>query len=263
MTGVFAPSTLDRTGAACRALSTLALVLALTACGSDPKLFEQGDDTPAQINAKLGLNYMQQGSYDVALEKLQRALQQNPDLPEAHHYLAELYRQLGNHELAEQHYRRALRISPDDPALQNNFGVFLCDRGRYREAEERFLRASRVPTYKRPHEAFQNAALCALREDDTERAENYFRKALDANPMMPNALYQMARLSYDSGEYLQARAFIQRYSAAARHTPQSLLLALRIERELGNDRAVQRYARQLRENFPDAEETEELGNTDG
>lgn len=238
--------------------AALALLLTLAACGSEPKLFDQGEDSPAQINAKLGLNYMQQGSYDVALEKLQRALKQDPDLPTAHHYIAELYRTLGNPELAEQHYRRALRLSPDDPAVHNNFGVFLCDRGRFDEAEERFLQAAGVPSYQRPDEAYQNAALCALREPDLDQAEKYFRRALEINPVRPNSLYQMARLSYETGEYLQARAFVQRYTAVAPHTPQSLSLALRIERRLGNEAAAERYARQLREKFPEAKEIREL-----
>lgn len=259
-------SRLEAVNATWRAAGTvaaLALLLFLAACSSEPKVFDRDDDSPAAINARLGLNYMQQGSYDVALEKLRRALQQDPKLPEAHHYSAELYRTLGNHELAEEHYRQALKLSPDNPALQNNFGVFLCGRARYDEAEERFLRASRMPSYQRPDEAFQNAALCALRKPDLEKAEKYFRQALDINPVLPKSLYQMALLSYDTGQYMQARGFVQRYAAVAPHTPQSLWLAVRIERRLGNESAAQRHARELREKFPDAEQTAELDESEG
>lgn len=242
-----------------RLFGVLACALLIAACASKPPQTQQGGgESPAQINARLGLSYMQQGSYDVAMEKLKRALEQDPDLPEAHHYIAELYKTIRNTDLAEQHYRRALRLSPNDAALQNNYAVFLCDAGRYAEAEERFVKAARTSGYRRPEEAYQNAATCVLRIPDRARAMAHLRSALDINPLLPGALHQMTQLSFESGEYLQARAFLQRYGAIARHTPQSLWLGVNIERRLGNDAAAADYARQLRQEFPRAEETAKL-----
>lgn len=237
-------------------LSFLVLVLVLSGCAS--KQAQQSAESPAQINARLGLNYMQQGNYEIAMEKLKRALEQDPNLADAHHYIAELYKTIRNGELAEQHYRRALRLSPNDPAVQNNYAVFLCDNRRYDEAEERFLRAARTPAYQRPDEAYQNAATCLLRIPDRERAKAHLRKALELNPLLASALYQMTALSFETGEPLQARAFLQRYEAIARHTAQSLWLGVSIERELGNTAAADDYARQLRRDFPRAEETARL-----
>ncbi len=234
----------------------LMLTMLLAACASKPA--QQSGESPAQINTRLGLSYMQQGNYEVALEKLQRALEQDPNFVDAHHYIAELYKTMRNSELAEQHYRRALRLSPNDAALQNNYAVFLCDDRRYGEAEERFLRAARTRAYQRPDEAYQNAAMCLLRIPDRERAMGHLRKALEINPRLPSALYQMTALSFETGENLQARAFLQRYEANARHTPQSLWLGVRIERALDNTAAAEDYARQLRRDFPRAEETARL-----
>lgn len=241
------------------AAALLALALMLAACASKPP---QGGESSAQINARLGLSYMQQGNYDVALEKLKRALEQDSDLADAHHYIAELYKNLRNTELAEQHYRRALRLTPGDAALQNNYAVFLCDNGRYGEAEERFVRAARTPGYQRPDEAYQNAAMCLLRIPDRDKAKRHLRQALEINPVLASALYQMTVLSFDTGEPLQARAFLQRYEAIARHTPQSLWLGVRIERALDNAAAAADYARQLRNDFPRAEETARLRETE-
>jgi type IV pilus assembly protein PilF len=240
-----------------RLVTMLALALLLAACASN-KPAQQAVESPAQINARLGLNYMQQGNYEVALEKLKRALEQDPNLADAHHYIAELYKTIRNGELAEQHYRRALRLTPNDAAVQNNYAVFLCDNRRYDEAEERFLRAARTPAYQRPDEAYQNAATCLLRIPDRERAKAHLRKALELNPLLPSALHQMTALSFETGESLQGRAFLQRYEAIARHTPQSLWLGVQIERTLGNTAAADDYARQLRRDFPRAEETARL-----
>jgi type IV pilus assembly protein PilF len=233
-----------------------AVALALAACGSQPR--HGSTESPAEINAQLGLRYMQQGDYDVALEKLKRALAENPSLPSAHHYIAELYKNIKNYELAEEHYRKAMALAPNDPAIQNNYGVFLCDRQRYPEAEERFVKAARMKDYQHPDEAYENAGLCALRIPDKGKAEKYFREALNANPLLAPALLEMSALSVDSGEYLQARGFLQRYEAIAPHTAQSLWLGATIEHGLHNPIALADYAKQLREQFPRSEETARL-----
>lgn len=238
--------------------AALAATLVLAACAGSGTPRGTGGESPAQINARLGLNYMQQGNYEVAMEKLERALEQDPNLVEGHHYLAELYRTLRNDDKAEQHYRRALRLAPNDGSLQNNYAVFLCDRGRYGDAEERFVRAARTSGYQRADEAYQNAATCMMRIPDPERAKLHLRQALDVNPLLPSALFQMATLSFDTGEALPARAFLQRFEAVSRHSAQSLWLGVRIERTLDNAPAAADYARQLREQFPRAEETARL-----
>jgi type IV pilus assembly protein PilF len=242
-----------------RTLPLLAvLMFLLVACSSQPRHGE----SPAEINARLGLSYMQQGNYEVALEKLQRALEQDANLPAAHHYIAALYNSIRNFELADHHYRRAIRLSPNDPALLNNFGVFLCEQERFREAEERFVRAAGIPGYQRPEEAWQNAAFCMLRVPDSRKAEDYFRQALAINPLLPGALYQASLLNFESGELMQARAFLQRYEAISRHNAQTLWLGVRIEHALNNLPAADDYARQLREEFPRADETARLRELD-
>lgn len=241
-----------------RPLAIVAALLVLASCSSAPRKFEEQRDTPADINAKLGLNYMQQGDYDTALAKLKRALDQDPNSVAAHHYTAELYKLLNNHEMAEEHYRKALKLDPGDSAIQNNFGVFLCDRKRYEEAERHFMQAVKTASYRRPDEAYENAGLCALRIPDPRRAETHFRRALEINPVLPNSLYQMALLSFNARHYLQARAFIQRYAVIAPATPQSLWVGFRIERALGNDGEAEQYARDLSAKFPKSEEAAEL-----
>lgn len=240
-------------------LAVALLSLLLAACSSKPR---QGGESPAEINARLGLSYLQQGNYDVALEKLKRALEQDSNLPAAHHYIAALYNATRSFDLADQHYRRAIRLSPNDPALLNNYGVFLCEQGRYREAEERFVRAAGIPGYRQPEEAWQNAAMCMLRIPDNNKAEQYFRRALDIKPLLPTVLYQLSQLNHDTGEQMQARAFLQRYAAIAPHSAQTLWLGILIERALDNPSAVDDYARQLREEFPRADETARLRELD-
>jgi type IV pilus assembly protein PilF len=62
----------------------------------------------------------------------------------------------------------------------------------------------------------------------------------------------MASLKYRTEDYLQARAFVQRYLATNKATPDALYLAVRTERALDDDRASEEYANQLLRQFPDS-----------
>jgi type IV pilus assembly protein PilF len=230
----------------------------LLACGAKNTKHEESS-SPAEINAQLGLNYMRQGNIDMALEKLNRAMEQDPKLPAVYHYFGLLYQQLASVDLADQNFKRALSLAPQDASIQNNYGAFLCEQRRYPEAEKLFLSAGGSPDYKRSYEAFENAALCALRIPDRKKAEEYFRRALEISPVQPTSLFQMAKLSYENRDYLKARAFMQRYHAVTRPSPETLVLGMRIERALGDEAAAEGFRRQLSKDFPDAEETKNLG----
>jgi type IV pilus assembly protein PilF len=60
----------------------------------------------------------------------------------------------------------------------------------------------------------------------------------------------MAEVSYRKESFLQARAFLQRYEAAGPVSQESLSLGYRIESQLGDQKAAERYQRELLERYP-------------
>lgn len=233
------------------------LFMGLTACtqstGENRDL--RSPHTAADINARLGLGYLLQGKYDIAMDKLKRALYFDPDLPQAHHYIAELYSRLGQNDLAEQHFKRALDRDGANPSLNNNYGAFLCGINRIDESEKYFKRALDNPLYKVPDETYENMGVCALRKPDKVKAEAHFRKALQLNPKLPTSLYHMAKLSFDEGNHIKTRAYLQRYREVAQPRPETLWLGIQNERILGDKDTVASYSLLLKSRFPDSEET--------
>lgn len=242
-------------------INLLAALLVLAACttssgtvrpGVEPDLAEA-----ARINTQLGIEYLRKGENDLALEKLNKALEQDDDQAMAHSVIAFLYQLRGEASLADRHYRKALSRNDEDPTTLNNYGAFLCGQGEWRKAEKMFLEALDVRSNTAPEDSWANAGTC-LRTHEPKRAENYLREALKVNPRHPNALAQMAELTYDKKDYLRTRAFLQRFQSVARDTPQTLLLAARTERSLGDEQTARAYERRLRKEFPEAKEIDRL-----
>jgi len=220
--------------------------------------YVKADKKAAQLNMQLGLNYMQRGDYETALGKLEKALKQDSRLTSAHHTIAILYQRLGEFDKAEHHFKQAVTFEPSYSEAQNDYGAFLCGQGRYDESVTRFLAAIKNPLYRSPAGAYENAGICANRIPDTARAEQYLRKALQINPRAGKSLLAMAEISYQQGDYLASRAYIERYRNAARWTAQALLQPVKTEHQIGDKDAVASYSNLLRGRFPDSDESKQV-----
>jgi type IV pilus assembly protein PilF len=250
-------------------LLTLLSVCLLSGCGAGSGRTGSSlrQNTPtneaAKANLNLAIEYMRTGSMDRALEKLERAEEADPNYYYTHNIYGLLYQRLGKPDLAERHFKRAITLNGTDSASKNNYGLFLCQNRRYAEAEQIFLEAAANPLYETPAVALSNAGTCAVMNGQDGAAEQHFRKALSLDPQVPAALIQMAELSYRQQNYLSARAYLQRYQSVSRHTPASLLLGIRIERQLGDKNAVSSYEMLLRNNHPDSAEAKQINQTAG
>jgi type IV pilus assembly protein PilF len=216
------------------------------------------DAEAAVANMNLGAGYLRQGRYDLAIERLQRALKQDPRLADAHSTIAIAYDQLGDAGAAEDHYKRATQLEPSNPGAANAYAVFLCRQNRWSDAEPFFKRAVDNPRYPTPEVALANAGVCALNGGDREKAQDNFRAALAKNPTFADALQNMLELSYQDKNFMQARAFLQRYTDVKPATAPVLFMCFNIERQLDNGEAANRCASQLREQFPNSAEVAQL-----
>jgi type IV pilus assembly protein PilF len=225
-----------------------------TNSGSSPP----SEDAAAIANMNLGAGYLRQGRPDLAIERLTRALDQNPRLADAHSTIALAYEQQGVLTQAEEHYRRATQLEPNNPAAGNMYAAYLCRANRWQEAEPLFRRAAGNPIYNTPEVALTNAGLCARSAGDNAKAEEYFRAALNEAPKYADALRNMMDLSYQSENFMQTRAFVQRYLDAQPASPDVLLICFNVEQRLNNRAGADRCASQLRAGFPRSPEVQQL-----
>jgi len=218
-----------------------------------PRSYSISDDAGEQ-NYTLGAQYFKNGSYDLARDRLERAIAFEPKMVKAHTMLALTYAQVGNVRLASESFNRSVRLAPNDQDVRNAYAVFLCGQEEYDEARKQFDRAIEVRENDNPEIMMSNAGVCMANKPDLELAEQYFRQALARRPSYAEALIQLAALKHRTGDSLTARAFLQRYLATTAESAAVLDLAIQIETALGDDRAATDYINRLLRVFPESAE---------
>ncbi|NOR18715.1 MAG: type IV pilus biogenesis/stability protein PilW [Xanthomonadales bacterium] len=236
------------------------MLLLLIGCAStqDEDPWEEGAKRKsAESNTSMGLEYMKRGQYEIALGKLKKAVRDDPGYAPAYTVTAVLYERIGESDLAGVNYKKAFEADRKDGDTNNNYGVFLCKSGDADLAMEHFLKSLEDPFYSTPEVALSNAGSCAMAEEDFAVADEYLRAALKIDPRFPDALINMARLSYRQNNNLKSRAFMQRYEAVTAHDAITLLLAIQIETAAGDRKAASRYLLMLESNFPESDQAAE------
>jgi len=157
-------------------------------------LAEQGYDAPALAGFaraarldpsaitfyNLGTLSMKTGRPADARSAFERALEMQPDYPEAANSLGALLAQSGDVAGAIARFRSALESRPDFPDALNNLGYALFQEGEDEQAHRLFLRALELqPGFP---EAFNNLGILFGQQGDLDRAEGFFRQALEARP---------------------------------------------------------------------------------
>lgn len=241
---------------AVRAIVAVALLWCAVASYAEAPSTASG--TAARLNAQLAVAYLQRGEIAAAREKVEKALKENDRDSAVHTAAALVFERLQDRDQADRHYAEALRLDPKNPELMNNYAVFDCRNGRAAAGQKLFEQAARNPAYTTPEVAYANAGVCARAAGDLAAAEAAFRRALEQRANFPDALLQLADLTFQKGNGLAARGLLERYFQAAPHTADALALAVRVERGLGDATTARRYFDELVNRYPDAVQVREL-----
>ena len=235
------------------------ITLALSACGGGQSNYKRDkadkDIKQASLtNVQLAVGYLRRGKYEIAQEKLYKAIEQDSDNVTAYTTMAFLLMQINKLEEAEEYYLDALDIKENDPELRNGYGTYLCRVRRTNDAMEQFELAYNNPFYKTAYLAHSNAGMCLLQAGKYEPAEKMLRHALKLQPELSTALISMAELAVKTERFMMGRAYVQRYHAINRPSAESLWVQVQVERSLGAEEHYLKAANQLMDAFSDSEQ---------
>ncbi len=246
-----------------RAALVLLLLLAGCAGTGSNSSYDPNANTPARASARIhtelaGL-YYQQAKLGVALNEVGLAMQAEANYPPAFNARGLIHMALREDKEAEADFQQSLKLEPNNSETHNNYGWFLCQRGRPADSIQHFLFALKNPLYTTPDLAYLNAGLCSLKAGNYQDATDYLQRALSLRPGMLQAMVGMAEVSFNQGAFHTAQRYFNEYrSKVDGLSAEHLLLAVRIERALGNRGNAAAYADELRHNYPDATQTKLL-----
>ena len=135
----------------------------------------------AGFHYKFGMNFFNLGFYDKAIEKIQNALKEDPDYPDAHVLLAKIYGLQGKKDQAVMEFLMAIaadeKSEKKDVNIHIEYGHFAVKNGIYDEAKTEF---EAVKTMKPDSGAGDyGLGLLFMAQEKYEEAAKAFKSAID------------------------------------------------------------------------------------
>jgi len=218
------------------------------------------DKDKAKTLTELGTAYYQQGKYEYALENLERALELDDKSGFTYQTLALIQVRKSHPEQARKFFLTAMQLAPEDMNILTNYAVFLYGNNEKDAALVEFKKVVASPFYGNKWTALTYLGRYDLKNKQQRAAEKNFYYALRNNPNYAPALIEMAKIRYAKAEMMSARGFIERYFS---HTGQikpleGLILAIKIERGLGDTKMVANYQLELTRTYPFSDAAEQI-----
>ncbi|MFM2482869.1 type IV pilus biogenesis/stability protein PilW [Celerinatantimonas sp. YJH-8] len=211
----------------------------------------------AQNRLALAINYLRAGDSQLALQNIEQAAKDAPDLIDVDLTRGYFYSYVKQPDKAVAAYQRVLKRQPANGDALNNLGVIQCRENQYSAAEALFRKALNSPGYSALDSTNENAGLCAYRSGEYDKAKSYFLSALAYNAQRPRSLLGLANVLIRQHHYQDARIYLRRYGQVTSTTPSSLLAWIRLTRGEGNLTQQVLWGKELMTRFPDAPETKQ------
>lgn len=244
-------------------LMLLTFVIGFMGCVQQPRLAEPTEEEKrarahqsAKVHTELAGEYFNRGQMEVALEEIDEALKAEPNYAPAHNVFGLINMKLNEDAKAMQNFTQAVKLASDDGEIRNNYGWFLCQRypQLMDQAIEQFSQAINNSLYATPEMALTNAGICEIKRQRYDEAHTYLRKALLKQPNYFSALLALVDLDFQRGKLAEAKSKLTELMQNNSPTPESLLLAIKIEQAAGDQMTVDSYIFQLQKRFPDSNE---------
>jgi tetratricopeptide (TPR) repeat protein len=181
----------------------------------------------AEAHLQLGNIYWQQQEHEgLPIKEYLIAIKLRPDYAEAYYNLGNVYFTQGEHEQAITAYKRAIELKPTYAQAYNGLGNALVDEKLYKEAQEHYKTALRLkPGYseaqynlcvtyiynaqyqkavtackravaqEKDAQAYNNLGNAFFRVGKSDKALQAYRKALEINPRLAEAHFNVAAIN--------------------------------------------------------------------
>jgi len=245
-----------------RLLIVSLVVLSLQACVTveESRFSKKASPEKAVENyTQLGLGYLQKGRPDWARDRLQRALEIDPNDPQANDAMGLVWQTEGELDLAEDSFKKALREDPKFTLARHHLGRLYARMKRYKEARDLLSEVANDRYYNNRVGAYNDMALNFFRMGNSQGAIEAYTQSLRLAPYNVDALVNISTLLFEAQRYDESLKYFDRFDRLVErdqteHTAHSLWLGIKlltIHQQTSRGVAL---AAQLKQRFPDSEE---------
>ncbi|MAE34075.1 MAG: hypothetical protein CMH97_02275 [Oceanospirillaceae bacterium] len=237
-------------------------ILSLQACVTveESRFSKKASPEKAVENyTQLGLGYLQKGRPDWARDRLQRALEIDPNDPQANDAMGLVWQTEGELDLAEDSFKKALREDPKFTLARHHLGRLYARMKRYKEARDLLSEVANDRYYNNRVGAYNDMALNFFRMGNSQGAIEAYTQSLRLAPYNVDALVNISTLLFEAQRYDESLKYFDRFDRLVErdqteHTAHSLWLGIKlltIHQQTSRGVAL---AAQLKQRFPDSEE---------
>jgi tetratricopeptide (TPR) repeat protein len=156
------------------------------------------------------------GQVDDAVAQYEKALEINPNFPDAQNNLGLALFQKGQVDEAIARYQKAVEINPHYTEAYSNLGLALFDKGQLDEAITQYQKALEItPKYVA---ARYNLGLALFQKGQLDEAITHFQKALDIQPDYAAAHNNLGNVLFQKGQLDEA---IEQFKKAVEIDPEA------------------------------------------
>jgi Tfp pilus assembly protein PilF len=194
------------------------------------------DPDASQKRYLLGADYFNKGLVEPALEELLKAVELDPNNPDAHNLLGLVWLRKGaeaeelstrnqclkgealalekqeadtQFKKAEEQLRKAISLKQDFSEARNNLAVVMIHFGRYDEAVDLEEKALANIVFREPYTAQGNLGQAYYEKHDYVRAAKALRQALFEQPKFCVGRYRLAKVYYEQQDWDHAAEEIE------------------------------------------------------
>lgn len=180
-----------------------------TSRGLRVTLAPEGKDADLDRLLEQALAFQRAANHRAAVEVYERIIARLPTDARAYNNLAAAYRALGELQQAREALRRAIELDPRYAAAWSNLGLVLDALGERQQAATAFQTALRLDPGNTA--ASVNLAIQYHQAGLLDEANALLQEALRRDPLMPEAHYELGRLSETRGDRDQALRHYRRF----------------------------------------------------
>lgn len=243
-----------------------ALAACLAACVTETTgSFSSKASSPkaADSYVQLAFAYYRNKEFDLALNRLEKALELYPEHVEANAVLGLVYQEQGEPVDAEKQFRKVLQLDPSYTRGRTYLAAFLYQQGRLDDALAELRRAAEDLKYEGRAQIFANMGLIEAQLDNGPAAIEAYEKSIVLRRTEPASYLALASLYLTTGDTVKASRRYHAYWEYVRlgkavHTASSLATGIRIARTEGNRDKEASLMLLLKNNFPSSAEYRDL-----